>query len=1406
MLSTLFFDEADTSSALHVRSTRQHRVGEANVGAGGAAFVARPAMNFIGSGSVPVSSLRATLLWWLDRDAALVHLMLTSSTPGDVSYSCRKMSVEIPAPRSGIIACGVTHVREETVFAITWVTSQLEIGLLRVQLQRSSDHQSQLLLVPDGKVVLISQPLRIIEAFESETETQSFTNAAVNNENGGDVGSGTSVCACIVASLPSEKASCRLLSMIFVTNGVSLWWVEVGEDGTFTENEFAASKGYMDGVTESSRRGGISSWLPSWPWDSNRGGGQQYVAVSAVQRTQFIALLRCNGVLEFYDTALNSMVPVFSSVLWKNEVISFNGVQQWITLINKDIHVVTCIGSGETCRCVWSQFSALNHGDGFSVAEALTVIPPAATNMLLGCVVVDSAHLALLWDVGSEEDACIHPSISIGLLLHSTQQGISGMLQTVVTEKKEDRGEEDGRRWIHNRQGHVSRMSLLLKKTEVYFCHSGPLHALTSVGEELVLMEKANGGVRAHVLSHEMSFFEHLIEAPFAVGRRFMPATPNSLSLLAIHLIPAVVRDEDRPVSRDTTAFEEGVELAASCADGADNIAALLISAVQNVPVALSSGGFQLLRSSAYLQGYVPSGLVDDVAMEVALGDVLTYVDVPSRNTSFCSFSRRFVQHTVSRDLLSRIAYLLCSYIGWMGFGMAHTTSLELPRLRVMLEFLSAAYHVVTVAGPHVSSIAPNVSETVVADVLQFFLQFKREWETRGEDALFAVSVARRLQECDGIVGMRACAVWCNLLCRRYPCLQHFRILRELAVCRTTRPSSFASMCLAASFHLASLPEDIAVSFLLDSGLDIGSKKPLRTAFVNVDADEWRALLLNTSLVAKVYRVALLRCVILPGDAQYVSMSSSLVRELFLTELGELEQYMRLSGGESSRLHRALVELRLDTYMFLARASLDEANLGDVLSSLEKVLRSAAELSMTPMYLEQVASIIVQVVELAATSQEHTDALVAVTHSNVEIDHILALKWYAYIARPLAKPTSQHANVMRMRATVGLYRFLCRRHAYGQAARMMTDLASAVRSSAPCSSAVETVLKMTALAVTAAELIAPTAPLQVPEYDKEPLAFAPYGPVSYLHGSEQTASRAPLNREHLPWLRRRHFQAWCEKKMMDSRRHVDCTDLWAENPSTEAYAAAVKRFVEVLTELRLWTEARRFAGMTGFDVGVVFQEQVVDLLTSTDYTTDEEALVEWYEMIQACEELSLSSNRFDPLRRTLIVALTFSYSKTHPALLNSLEQTNCYVAMQALMEVFETLLHRQAELHRANAAANEEATCGSQRSDASHGSGRKTGCGGAAVASVAQPWLPLLEALRIGVDVLTQRPHDSPGDSGRIDASMTAGLFDPMACRAHELLNSPSLLEQLNTTQSRSVACRFLEAFDAVKREKLAGM
>ncbi|EAN78360.1 hypothetical protein, conserved [Trypanosoma brucei brucei TREU927] len=1406
MLSTLFFDGADATSALHVRTTLEDRLGDAPARTAADNVVSYQAMDFPSSGSIPVPSLRATLLWWLDRDEPLVHILLTGSTVGDMSYSSRKLSVELVSPRHTIIACGVTHVRDQAVFAVSWVTSLLEAGALQIQLQRSSDHHSQLLIVPDEQAVLTSRFSGVAAAFEYDASVVQ----AKSNGNGGNVddeegnGSEPTLCASVIASLPQAAAADGLLSVILLSNGCRLWRVEIASDGTFVEHEFKDASGTSDSDGEFLGGSLLPSWLLTWSQDHREKSHRRYIAVSSVQLTHYFAILRSNGSIGLYDDSLSTISSASECALTKDEMV-FSHALQWSALIGNDVHVVTSFGRKEIRQCLWARIPIASTSGDDPKTVKMTILPPSSTSTLLGCVAINPTRLSLLWGIGAEEDACIRCSLSVGSLMHANEQGLSGILQIIDAEEELD---ADG--------GSISGSCAYssLREAQTFFCHSKPLHALTAVGEEMVLVEKVDESVRAHVLTSDMSPLEEMLESAFAVTRPVAATTHCTLPLASLHLIPTVVRESGCATAGKLEAFYEGIELAASCAEAADHLSALLINAVHCVPVASTLGGFQLLRSAAHLQGYTPSGFVNEDAIKAAIEHATMFFDVSTRKASFCSYSRHFIQHTIARDLLLRVAYLTCSFIGWMGSDPDYRTSPEIARVRATLELLSAAYHSVSVTGPSTATIVPEVRKTVVDDAIRLFLQFTVGEEAEGNDVLFAVRVANRLRACNEARGPKACATWCNLLSRRYPCLQHFRIIRCIEVGRTSCPSQLAAMCLATTFHLVNCPVPVAKALLLDCGLAIYNDSTFQTAFNGIDVREWWALLDDSgdsndgkisAVIASVYRVALLRCIVHPGTSHHASASASLVRELFLAELIQLGQHLQESRLDCPGILRALTELRVDTHMFLARAALDDPNFGDAFRSIADVQQIAVGPDIKTVCMEKIGLLIGEVVEIASSSDELTDCLVDVTHCSAELDTLLTSKWYSFIARLAVRSGSTEAEQLRWRAAIGLYRYLCKRHAYGQAGRMMTDLTTAIRCSSLRANVVETVVELTSLAVTAVELISPIAPLQV--QDSEPLdgaqessTFSACSGTGCFFTPEYAAVREPLGREHLPWVRRRHYQAYCEQQLLKANRRVDCTDLWVENPPPAAYAAALRRFVEALMEARLWTEALRFAAMAGADVGLVLQNHALDLMKHTNYTCDEEALEEWVMLVASCEEFSTLSNKYSPLRSTVVTALLCDCEKVCPALLDSLLKADRYEALQALLEVFETLLRRNSF------SEGDDMTDGEDRN---HDSLTSAACneeeGDDKSDGAYKPWMLLLKALQIGTAVLM----DSLSNEEKFElneAPMTAGVFDPMVRRASELLNSPLLLQHPSLVKAEGTATNFLKFVGLVKQKKLAGL
>ncbi|KPI88438.1 hypothetical protein ABL78_2451 [Leptomonas seymouri] len=239
MFGTLFFDESRVNTAFRIRRTHETLGAKPAYGtttprhADGDGLAPSHRCAFSCRGEVPLPSLRASLLWWLDADTSVVHLLVVNdSESSETARACqsRLLSVEVPADHpSQLLTCGVT--RSYTNYngvAVVWVLCSdgsslpdspqqgccLTAGFAQITVQREVDNtgNSSLLLIPDEQIVECASLARVhSDAFAVGTT--------------GGKGS-----ACVVAELP-ENATSRTVSLIVLTDGVRLWRAEVYCDG-----------------------------------------------------------------------------------------------------------------------------------------------------------------------------------------------------------------------------------------------------------------------------------------------------------------------------------------------------------------------------------------------------------------------------------------------------------------------------------------------------------------------------------------------------------------------------------------------------------------------------------------------------------------------------------------------------------------------------------------------------------------------------------------------------------------------------------------------------------------------------------------------------------------------------------------------------------------------------------------------------------------------------------------------------------------------------------------------------------------------------------------------------------------------------------------------------------------------
>ncbi|KPA81476.1 hypothetical protein ABB37_03833 [Leptomonas pyrrhocoris] len=352
-----------------------------------------------------------------------------------------------------------------------------------------------------------------------------------------------------------------------------------------------------------------------------------------------------------------------------------------------------------------------------------------------------------------------------------------------------------------------------------------------------------------------------------------------------------------------------------------------------------------------------------------------------------------------------------------------------------------------------------------------------------------------------------------------------------------------------------------------------------------------------------------------------------------------------------------------------------------------------------------------------------------------------------------------------------------------------------------------------------------------------------------------------LTRADIPWLQRRLYQAQCERQLWRRGCTLDCTDLWVEGAPVDAYRAGVEKLVCALMQTRLWPQAFRFACLSEvYDACGVLEEWAVDLLQgaqrSRDRALDEasagaqqaDRTAAWEELIRYCGELSTLENQFSGFVRTVTTALTCAYEAVPAELLAAHRVTDAYTAMSTLFRVALVLRRRADDAAQGSLRDDEEgagkdedtdetqngATSSSDSSEERGGSAsaaNKTPATTAAVVAATRRdvWRALSAAARIGLEIL-ENPADSRAarTRGRVTGNeeeetvqrhvrsllpltspvasaarrdfspFTAGVLDPMAVCATELLRTPAYRDALPSVPgAQENVDRFLNGINA---------
>ncbi|CBZ26285.1 conserved hypothetical protein [Leishmania mexicana MHOM/GT/2001/U1103] len=1216
-----------------------------------------------------------------------------------------------------------------------------------------------------------------------------------------------------------------------------------------------------------------------------------YAAVTAVQQSWFVALTRWNGQLEVYDTARGTLkltqtypIGILPQTILRPIDGGFSGrgakaldgksqlcalppgpLAQWATLCSTTqlLHVVSCCSGGGGRACFWSALPPLAPSSsrivGFEASDAgeilaqhctLSVAPPTQSSFPLACAVTsDGRKMILVSEVGTEEDGHLLCTRTLGALTlrcdHAHEDGVATVLQ--VMEAGDGTGFGD---------------LLRTGRMHGYLCQGARMQSVVAQDNAVFVVERGPQACRL-----------------------VLQACPHGSRLMS-DLLQDVL------------------------------LATTPIARLSSLPRFLSE---------AHLSGYTAALQRNATTTKASVCSAIRMALLPPATAAagetahaLYRFSRLYATHATLGELLSRITFLTTTYLGWQStYSVAHalsstgeddatlsTADWVSHQLITALEVLVAAYHAVPAAGADLvqlalvddSSSQPS-SNAIVAALLPTLT------DTAGCDddsvacgwelsTLSMIQVANRLLRCGTPSMARARAVWVKQLTHRFPLLQHYQLLSLLETAAVSTQSERAiALCERVCQALArEAPGDLTTALLLE-GLLLTDVSGPGSAFLQLSLDEVAAFLAaDPTLGPKLYAVGVLRRTISVGSLQTCMSHCVTHRYMYTTLATCVEAVERMHRCASvtastptlapfSQLRRALEELQVDALLASAFARVSGGDIASCFHDVQTALDLIARHKCLPSYAELLQVILSHIVEVACASQASMNALLrATTIGAAQLEESLILRWYNYIARLPTKSATEATEALRYRAIMGLHRYLMNRHDYAQCARLMSSLATLIRCSPlrRSASAGISVSELAGLALHAAEMIAPSAPMPetaggeqgetsqaAPQgashdpalmvgsplslgYSWQPSASASPAPFDLNSATLGATARGPrwLTRADIPCLRRRLYQAHCERQLWRRGCTLDCTDLWVEGAPADAYQAGVEKLVAALMQARLWPQAFRFACLSAvYDPCTVLAEWAVNLLRAPrEYGSDDIAAAEaahadltteWTELIGYCGEISNLENQFYAYVRTVTAALTFAYSQVPTALLEAHRAADAYTAMTTLFHV-ALMLRRQVEAVELGQQRNEEDGEDKEDADEFSSSSSNREAGRTAADHDAEKrdemsledircnvWRAWCASARIGIDMVAERQprpaaaalygrtvgtmrgagdvvaeedaaqiHSDVVVAGTVStassaarrtfSAFTAGALDPMAVCASELLRIPAYRASLN--------------------------
>lgn len=1265
-------------------------------------------------GTCTLPAVSTTVHWAVDPAQTVLHLLFLSSdakqqsghhqSSWDKPFVSRKWLVEFPTE---VIGCGVSTVSSSTggtggshVLRVVWVSSTLSVEVLSFSIQRAFDESEAIIVEPLG-TARSTGPLAEIK--------RAFSNSSLGT---------------IHAAVAQNIVTTNAISVLILTDGWSLWSVVVDMQGEAVVKCVIRSN--ASGASPSHHSSSSGGWSILQRWNqqaSGTGGGSAsagrrgIIGLCSVPNSESFIVVNASGaavllpsVEEMDGSAAQQSIFQFPSdcmptmhILMKTFIVHDSSATSVEETSGRHVRTpstfdVISVGSHAQSQAehVWW------HRVRTTVAKSQqrnSALPAGDASILIASVDAPTRHalvqslsstedtLAILWRDRASPVGRVPSSIASALGRRGTKTGApraTATLQQLTLEPVPSNGASLGAL-------SVGRNTLSVAVTTgaddmehiaaVTIPMTEPRHD-TSYWISFAYTEDLR--VNAALL-FDADTAPAVLHSPILVNDHAACAVPTCgipFSSSALCSITADVSSAAQ-TSDDVAAFE-GLGIVASHEDGLQTYLNLLSDAVNSTSTATTLGGFHELATAARIYHHAPLHRVTADGVRLCVQRALCEDKPMLPLRVLChppqfARSRWFVNQAVGLELLMRTSYVMTAYIAWVAHdGCCDPDHQDVQKVvRESLEILCGGLNAASGAGSRLPALAAyNFSNHLVMNVLENLLNWRSQ-----SPVVHAVDVAMQFWGLGGVEGWHSSASWTQALRNRFTLMQHMTILRLLESSRTTSSAEITAMSFNVASNLNAIPSEDALSIL--SMLSESLSAPV------VALDFAPFLEAHTSSVGSVYRMILLRRMLPRGSVHHSLLSANAAANSFLPDLVSLMLSSSQTLGPTAPFTMAVNALVADVYVLLARSALGDGNLSEgmrwvnmslstsrdtVMDTVQRCLAMAADLVFAEHWFN----------ELVHLPLGDCDALMLLTAALI---HCLQRG-----VQTLRTAGAQRAEIERQslyNASVAVVRFLIRRHAFGQAARLAYDVARVVRTTtaaAPAAAQIASLVlveQLLGLSLSSVECINDVDALQL-----SPVNPSATGAPNLVRGS--LSGKPYFCRSDIPMIERGFMEASLELRLLQVDHHLDggaSTDQdYGEDVSSTAAGAYALRLLRALLSARLWNDALMYAELTIPEkIPFVLQCQAVDLLddphhqllmaassktdglaTTSSFAPTVDA---WQMFVAECITHSTAETSFVGLTAALAVTLKKNHSLVPTVLKEALRRLRPSLLLQLLLNV-----------------------------------------------------------------------------------------------------------------------------------------